>query len=272
MFDIKDKEFTKLSEYMKTYYGINLKPEKKPLVVSRLQNVLSECNFPDFTTYLNYVMSDKTGEAATTLINKLTTNHTFFMREAEHFSYFKNTVLPYLSSTQTNKKDLRIWSAGCSSGEEPYTLAMIISDYFGPSRDLWDTKILATDISSNVLEEATKAKYSNEEISELPKLWKTKYFESINGQNFRVCETIRSEVIFRKFNLNNTSFPFSKKFHVIFCRNVMIYFDSNTKNELVDKFYKLTEPGGYLFIGLSESLDRNESKYNYIMPSVYRRD
>jgi Methylase of chemotaxis methyl-accepting proteins len=272
MLTITDKEFTKLAEYMKTFYGINLKPEKKTLVIGRLQNVLIQGNFPDFTTYFNCILSDKSGEAVTTLINKLTTNHTFFMREVEHFTYFKNTVLPYLASIQANKRDLRIWSAGCSSGEEPYTLAMIISDYFGISKKNWDTKILATDISTKVLDMAEKGLYTSEDISMIPKSWKSQYFTKINEQLYGICNTIKNEVIFRRLNLNNTSFPFTKKFHVIFCRNVMIYFDTKTKKELVERFYELTDPGGYLFIGHSESLSRDESKYKYIIPAVYRKE
>jgi chemotaxis protein methyltransferase CheR len=272
MYTITEKEFTNLADYMRINYGINLKPEKKTLVIGRLQNVLLQGEFPDFTAYFNYIMSDPTGEAVVTMLNKLTTNHTFFMREVEHFSYFKKSVLPYLASSQANKKDLRIWSAGCSSGEEPYTLAMILSDYFGTSKNLWDTKILATDISTNALEKAVKGIYSLEDICALPDSWRTKYFRKLNVDSVALSEAIKQDVIFRRLNLNNVSLPFTKKFHVIFCRNVMIYFDAQTKKKLVERFYELTEPGGYLFIGHSESLDRGESPYKYIMPAVYRKE
>jgi chemotaxis protein methyltransferase CheR len=272
MLNITEKEFKRLSEYIKSYYGINLKQEKKTLVMGRLQNVLLQGKFNNFSSYFDYVNTDKSGEAVTTLINKLTTNHTFFMREAEHFMYFKNTVLPYLSSVEASKRDLRIWSAGCSSGEEPYTLAMIMSDYFGASKGLWDTKILATDISTKVLEKAIKGVYPKDSISALPKHWQMSYFSRYNDIEYIVSETIRKEVIFRRFNLNSTEFPFKNKFHVIFCRNVMIYFDLETKKELVNKFYEIMEPGGYLFIGHSESINRSETRYKYVMPAVYRKE
>lgn len=272
MLFITDKEFTRLSKFIKSNYGINLSEKKKALVVGRLQNLLFEKNFGSFSQYIDYVMEDETGEAIRTLINRITTNHTYFMREAEHFKYFKANVLPYWREQLKSQRDLRIWSAGCSSGEEPYTLAMTIADYFGSEKVLWDTKILATDISLKVLEQAKRGVYSNESLQSLPEKWLKKYFKKINDEKSVIIDNIKNEVVFRVFNLMNTNLPFKKKFHVIFCRNVMIYFDAATKKELVDRFYDHTEPGGYLFIGHSESLNREETRYKYIMPAVYRKE
>jgi chemotaxis protein methyltransferase CheR len=268
---ISNKEFSQLAAYIKANYGINLKEEKKTLVTGRLYNVLMQHGFADFSEYYEYILADKTGDAITTLINKITTNHTYFMREVDHFQYFKNYVLPYLSKT-VKDKDLRIWSAGCSSGEEPYTLSMIIDEYFGSDKLLWDSKVLATDISSKVLEEASKGIYRNEDIGTLPSHWKMSYFNRSDNENSVIANKIKNEVIFRKFNLMESTFPFKRKFHVIFCRNVMIYFDAQTKRELVNKFYDCMEYGGYLFIGHSESLNREETKFKYIMPAVYRKE
>ncbi|MEN6313426.1 MAG: protein-glutamate O-methyltransferase CheR [Clostridiaceae bacterium] len=270
-FTITDKEFWQLSKYIKANYGINLKEEKRALVIGRLHNVLMQNNFKSFSEYFDYVISDKTGNAAATLINKITTNHTFFMREADHFHFFRDTVLPYLAG-KAKEKDLRIWSAGCSSGEEPYTLAMIIEDYFGLEKKWWDTKILATDISSKVLDTAKQGKYENEALANIPVHWKNSYFKKCDSEHYVIVDKLKNEVIYRKFNLMDEVFPFKRKFNVIFCRNVMIYFDSPTKNKLVNKFYDFTEPGGYLFIGHSESLNRDETKYKYLMPAVYRKE
>lgn len=272
MISISEKEFQQLADYVKSNYGINLNKEKKALVVGRLQNVLMQNNFKSFSQYYKHILSDSTGEAAVTLVNRLTTNHTFFMREVEHFDYFRTTVLPYLASVEKKQKDLRIWSAGCSTGEEPYTLAMIIADYLGLEKDLWDSKVLATDISAKALGTAVAGVYPNEELLNLPKQWRQKYFRSMDDKKSLVTEKIRGEVVFRSFNLMNRNFPFRKKFHVIFCRNVMIYFDPPTKRDLVNRFYDFMEPGGYLFIGHSESLNRNETNYKYIMPAVYRKE
>lgn len=271
MINITEKEFAKLAEFIKANYGINLKEEKKSLVIGRLHNVLLQNDFDSFSDYFDYVVSDKTGNAITVLIDKITTNHTFFMREVDHFYYFKNTVLPYLANT-VRDKDLRIWSAGCSTGEEPYTLAMILDEYFGSEKTLWDSKILATDISSKVLDTAKKGIYSNEEIALLPVQWRLNYFRKHDFGNSILIDKIRDEVIYRKFNLMEEVFPFKRRLHVIFCRNVMIYFDNKTRDALVNKYYEQLENGGYLFIGHSESLNRGTTRFKYIMPAVYRKE
>jgi chemotaxis protein methyltransferase CheR len=268
---ITDKEFKLLAAFIKAHYGIYLKTEKQALVTGRLQHVLIDHNFNSFSEYYDYLIADKTGNAAAVLINKITTNHTFFMREAEHFDYFKDKVLSYLKNT-VHDRDLRIWSAGCSSGEEPYTLAMILDEYFGWEKNLWDSKILATDISGSILDKAMKGIYKSEEIASLPPFWRHSYLNKFDEENSIFNERIRNEVIFRQFNLMNKTYPFKKKFHVIFCRNVMIYFDAETKRELVNKFYDSMEYGGYLFIGHSESLNHEDSKFRYILPAVYRKE
>ncbi|AKN31866.1 chemotaxis protein CheR [Clostridium carboxidivorans P7] len=269
MIHIKQDEFKELTDYLKSNYGINL-TKKKILIEGRLNNILIEKGFKNFRDYLNFLFNDMSKNELTLLINKLTTNHTFFMREAAHFQYFKNEVLPYLES-KVKDRDLRIWSAGCSSGEEPYTLAMILQDYFQGNKAAWDKKVLATDISVNVIHTGERGIYSKESIENIPASWKLNYFNKIDNDNYQVSDKLRKEVIFRIFNLMDEVFPFKKKFHVIFCRNVMIYFDAKTKMELVNKFYKMTEPGGYIFIGHSESISRDETDYRYIMPGVYRK-
>lgn len=270
-FSITDKEFNQLARYIKANYGINLKKEKKTLVTSRLHNVLIQNGIKSFTEYYDYIISDQTGNAAATLVNKITTNHTFFMREADHFIYFRDSVLPFFTNV-VKDRDLRIWSAGCSTGEEPYTLAMTMDEFFGKKKTLWDTQILATDISEKVLETAAKGIYDNKKIATLPLKWKNEYFKQVDSEYSIIVDRIRNDVLYRKFNLMDKVFPFKRKFHVIFCRNVMIYFDRKTKMELINKFYDMTEYGGYLFIGHSESLNREETKYKYLMPAVYRKE
>lgn len=268
MIRIKDNEFRELTKFLKINYGINL-IQKKNLVEGRLGNVLLEKGFNSFREYLDYVYSDYTKNELTMLINKLTTNHTFFMREPRHFEYLKNNVLPYLHFA-VKDKDLRIWSAGCSSGEEAYTLAMILEEYFAEEKSLWDKKILATDISVDALKKAADGIYCAEALEKISERWKLQFFKKFDNGNYKVTDELKKEVIFRVFNLMD-EFPFRRKFHVIFCRNVMIYFDKETKERLIKKFYDMTERGGYLFVGLSESINREEVSYSYIMPSVYRK-
>jgi chemotaxis protein methyltransferase CheR len=270
MITITKKEFVQLTAFIKENYGIHLKAEKEALVIGRLQNVLLQNGFKSFSQYYDYLIEDKSGVAIATLLDKITTNHTYFMREADHFTYFQNAVLPYLEKKVTDK-DIRIWCAGCSSGEEPYTLAMILDEYFEKERLYWDKKVLATDISGKVLEEATKGIYSNKDIETLPAKWKLNYLKKFNADHSVFTDHIKNEIIFRKFNLMEPVFPFRKKFHVIFCRNVMIYFDDKTRSRLVAKFYDALEEGGYLFIGHSEALNRETTSFKYVMPAVYRK-
>lgn len=270
MIVITDKEFKKLADCIKSNYGIYLQETKKSLVTGRLNILLAEKNFTNFSEYFDYVANDNTGLALDALIDKITTNHTFFMREADHFYYFRDKVLPYLAVT-VRDKDIRTWSAGCSSGEEAFTIAMIMSDFFGKDKNLWDSKVLATDISGKMLDIARNGIYKNEAIVKLPSFWKLNYFKKYDDENSILKDDIKKDVVFRRFNLMEDVYPFKRKFHTIFCRNVMIYFDENTKYELVDKFYDQMEYGGYLFIGHSETLSREKTRFNYIMPAVYRK-
>lgn len=269
MNQITNKEFDLIRSYAKEHYGINLGDEKKSLVFSRLRSVLAELKFDNFSDYYKYLINDKTGRAAITFIDKLTTNHTYFMREVEHFYYFRDTVLPYLEEN-VKDKDLRIWCAGCSSGEESYTLEIMLDEYFN-SKGGWNTELLATDISTNVLKKAVKGVYSKEQIKPLDEKWKKNYFENYDKDNVTVKKNIKDKITYRKFNLMTDDFPFKKKFHVIFCRNVMIYFDNATRDRLVEKFYNMSEEGAYLFIGHSESLNNTNTKYKYISPAIYRK-
>ena len=268
--NITDKEFSQIVNLLKSSYGINLS-QKKNLIVGRLQNYLQRSEYNSFSEFYEHVISDRTGDAITFLINKLTTNYTYFLREIEHYDFFTSTVLPYITSTD-KKKDMRVWSAGCSSGEEAYTIAMYIDDYFKLNKKGWDTKILATDISERVLSLAAEGIYLTENLEPLKQAWRASYFKQIDDERSQVVERIRKEIFFRKFNLMERHLPFKKKFHNIWCRNVMIYFDAKTKNELVERFYEATEPGGYLFVGHSESIARGETRYRYVKPAIYRKD
>lgn len=270
MISIAENEFQQLVGYVKSHCGLDLSA-KKHLIEGRLQNVLASLEMDSFGEYYRYLVSDKTGKAVITLLNKLTTNHTYFMRESDHFQFFQERILPYLEKS-VGSKDLRIWSAGCSTGEEPYTLAMILSDFFGDKKWLWDTRVLATDISRKALDIAMAGVYTGEQIRVLPESWRRKYIQPLGEERYRITEKIRNEVIFRAFNLMNPVYPFKRKFHVIFCRNVMIYFDGPTKRELLEKYYENTEPGGYLFIGHAESIPRDMTRYKYVRPAVYRKE
>ncbi|SDN19251.1 CheR family methyltransferase [Acetanaerobacterium elongatum] len=268
MVSLSDIEFDRITGYLKTNYGINL-TKKRTLIESRMASTLAEKGFTNFTDYFNAVLQDPSKKEMSLLISKLTTNHTYFLREVEHFNYFTSTILPEFERTNRNH-EIRIWSAGCSSGEEPYTLAMVIQDYFGTKKQQWNTKILASDISLKVLDKAKSGIYSAESIQNVPEKWKSKYFTAVDANTVEVKPFIKDEVVYRQINLMD-NFTFKNSFDIILCRNVMIYFDTPTKQQLISKFYNNTRPGGYLFIGHAETINRESSQYKYLMPAIYQK-
>jgi len=267
MIRLTDKEFTDIVTYIKSNYGINL-THKRQLIESRMQSVLISKGFNSFTEYFDLVKQNKSDEI-TAMLNKLTTNHTYFYREPAHFEFLKNTILP-LQERTNSRRDIRIWSAGCSSGEEAYTAIMTMMDYFGLKRTSWDYRILATDISLKAMEAAKNGLYGVESLKDIPKVWEQKYFVNQGENLFELKEDVRSQVFFKRMNLMEP-FSFRQPFDLIFCRNVMIYFDQPTKNALINKFYDVLKPGGYLFIGHSETVQRDTSKFLYVEPSIYQK-
>lgn len=270
---ISDVEFQTIRTLVYDRFGINLTDQKRGLVVGRLQRVLKTKGLQNFSEYCKYIEQDQSGQALVELVNRISTNYTYFNRENAHFDFFVQHALPKIVQQLKleNSKDIRIWSAGCSTGEEPYYLVMLMMEYFGREYGLWDAGILATDISARVLQNALAGVYSEEQIGRVPKHLINKYFTKEKNGRFKVIDAVKKEVIYRRFNLMNKYFPFRKPFHIIFCRNVMIYFDRPTRMALVDRFFNVTAPKGYLFIGHSESLGRGETPYKYIMPAVYEK-
>lgn len=251
---------------MQNNYGINLE-QQLALVETRLEPMVRTRGFSSFGEYLDFVFHDASMEESKALVTRLTTNYTYFWREVEHYNYMREKILPNLRNTLPDK-DIRVWSAGCSSGEEAYTAAMVMDEFFGFAKKDWDTTILATDISQPVLQAAREGVYPAERLQKLSPAWKTKYFTRDGNNHYRISDSLRREVLFQPFNLMSR-FPFKKKFHIIFCRNVMIYFNPKTTIELLSKFYDSLEVGGYLFVGLSESVDRDNTKFKFADPSIY---
>ncbi len=265
-----DEEFIRIKTYLKMKYGIDMKG-KKAIVEGRLDNYLRINGWTSYSQFMNDVESDKTGKLEKQLVNSLSTNHTYFMREAEHFEFLRREILPYLRRKESRIKDLRVWCAASSSGEEAYTLAMIMLDFFGLEHNNWNTQILATDVSTDALRIAVNGVYTSEQIEPIPDNWKRRFFRRVDEtDDYIVSDELKNEVLFRKFNLME-DFPFRRKMHVIFLRNVMIYFDEPTKNKLLHKIYDCLEPGGYLFLGRTETLNRQDIPFNLVMPSVFRK-
>lgn len=266
---IEQEDFLRLKTYMQDHFGINL-DKKQTLVEGRLANTLTQAGYTSFYDYIEDVMRDKTGEKIALLTTKLTTNYSYFMREQAHYEFMTRVALPFWKE-RIRDKDLRIWSAGCSSGEEAYTTAMVLKEYFGREKSAWDSTILATDISARVLSEAKAAVYPLQRLEKLPPEWQRKYFTPAGPDMVQVKPELQKEVVFGHFNLMDEFTRFKKKFHIIFCRNVMIYFDFATKEALANRFYHALEPGGFLFVGLSESITGMKTPFQQVGSAIYRK-
>jgi chemotaxis protein methyltransferase CheR len=271
---ISDEEFSLLRTLIHQRFGINLSDQKKSLLVGRLQKLLRHSGYVTFRDYYEALLNDQSEQKLGQLVDRISTNHTYFNREKAHFDYFFHTVLPEVADRlrRAGDLDLRIWCAGCSTGEEPYMLLMLLHEHFGQEYKRWNCGILATDISSRVLGIAEQGVYPEDKIAMLPEKLKSKYLRPSGDGQYAFQESLRREATFRRFNLMNERFPFRKPFHIIFCRNVMIYFDAQTRWALVNRFHQVMQPGGYLFIGHSETLGRQQNLFKYVMPAVYQKE
>lgn len=266
--ELEQEDFLRLYKYIQKCYGIDLSKKKK-LIESRLGGSVVSSGYSNFHDYVDMIVSGKNNDVTIRVVNKLTTNYTYFLREIEHFDFLQNVILPELEKKHQRDRVLSIWSAGCSSGQEPYTISMYLKEYFEKKGD-WDLRILASDISQNILSTATNPQYPADSLKEVPPAWKQKYFRQLPDGDFTVSPDLRRNVIFKTFNLMDP-IRWKRKFDLIFCRNVMIYFDQPTKDALVQRFYDYTVPEGYLFIGHSEGLTKNNNPYTYIKPAIYQR-
>lgn len=264
---ISDADFLRLTQFIQHTYGIDL-TKKRQLIVSRLSYTIQTMGYENFDSFISQLLTKRNPSDIELVINKLTTNYTFFMREPAHFNFFQKTILPELVLKHEKDRVLSIWSAGCSSGEEPYTIAMYLRDYLGLRAKDWDTRIYATDISQKALSAANEGIYDLPDT--IPSEWKRRYFQlDAKSGRFQVIPEIRKHIKFQTFNLM-TPIRFPTKFDVIFCRNVMIYFDQPTKDALVQRFFQATKPGGYLLIGHSETLNRN-SGYQPVAAATFKK-
>lgn len=263
---ITDKDFNRLVSFVQSKYGIDLH-QKRQLVTSRLSSTVKGMGYNSFTEYVDYLLKKGSGDDINQLLSRLTTNYTYFMREVESFDYFTSTILPDIVRRHQRDKCLSIWSAACSSGEEPYNVSMYIMDHLGGQASAWDTRMLASDISVDVLNKAKKGIYELPDT--IPPQWRKNYFKPVGGKMFEVAPKIKQNVIFKQFNLMDP-IHFKRKFDVIFCRNVMIYFDQPTKSALARRMFDATVPGGYLIISKAENLPP-DTPYTRVATSIFQK-
>ena len=257
-------EFEQIRQLAHRTFGLDLKPGKEELVSARLRKLVRAGGHGSFQTYYRSVLEDRSGGSLLAMIDALATNHTSFLREPDHFDFLRREVLPQL----TNRDTIEVWTAACSTGEEVWTLAMLLNEASGPQK----IRIHASDISNKALTAAQAASYPRERCAGIPAQWLSRYFtpERPPSTNFRISPALRSQAAFRRINLVEP-YSWNHAFPIIFCRNVMIYFDRNTQEKVVSRISEYLEPGGYLFVGHAESLTRIQHKLDYVKPAIYRK-
>ena len=271
-FKFTQRDFKFLKQIANERTGIVVTDEKYDMFYSRLSRRGRALGLNSFAEYCEVVRNDQSGEEVLELVNSITTNLTAFFRENHHFDYLSKTVLPELKQKNLNTRKIRIWSAGCSTGEEPYSLAITLKE----AEHLltgWDSQILATDIDSNVLAKASSGVYPVERVSGIPKARLRKWFFRGKGENagkVRLKPELKQLIQFGQLNLMD-DWKMSEPQDVIFCRNVIIYFDKETKQRLVDRYADNLKVGGYLFIGHSESLYKVTDRFELIGNTIYRK-
>ena len=267
-------DFSRLADVVYRHCGINLNDGKRTLVEARLGKLVRQGGFASPADYLDEVLDRPADPAFVKLIDALSTNLTSFFRENDHFQHLTREFLPELLARKAavGVRRIRAWSAGCSSGEEPYTLAMVLSEAV-PAVDRWDVKILATDISTKVLATAEQGSYDAERTAGIPPQLRAKYFAAnrLDGHAFFDAQaSLRRMIAFRRLNLMEP-WPFAGPFDFIFCRNVMIYFDKPTQAALVNRYHQALAPGGLLFTGHSESLTGVKHPFEFVRATIYRK-
>ena len=271
--ELTQREYELFRQLVYVHSGINLGQEKQHLLRARLGKRLRAGHFRSFREYYEFVLNDKTGEELATVLDAISTNTTHFYREKRHFDLLAKMVTDDLKTHAQRRRTIRIWSAGCSSGEEPYSIAMTVYDIVKHHPEV-EVKILATDLSVEMLSQARLGVYDAIRLGTLPPSFAKAYFVAYGGYRsgkVQVIPEVRKLITFARFNLIQEKFRFKNPFDAIFCRNVMIYFDRPTQQALVARFHEHLKPGGLLLIGHSESLNSLKHNYHYVEPAVYRK-
>jgi len=268
---LRDADFRKIVQLVMDTAGIVLSDRKRPFVQGRLGRRLRVLGLADFRQYCNLLETPAGNDERGMLINAITTNHTAFFREPHHFTFLTKTILPTVAAAAGNSQSgrLRIWSAGCSSGEEPYTIAMTLRDH-QPSLAGWDVKILATDLDTNVVAHAAAGIYDAERMESVPSTLRKRFVTELADGRSQMNDDLYSLITFSPLNLLQ-KWPMKGPFDVIFCRNVVIYFDKPTQRTLFDRYAEMLKPDGWLFIGHSESLLNVTDRFNLVGRTTYRR-
>ena len=272
-FELSKEDFNFICQYVYDFAGIVLNASKKEMVYRRLTRIIRERKISSFTEYCDLLKAEPEKEKDF-FINAITTNLTSFFREQHHFDYMVKHELPKLiKNSLTNHKRLRIWSSASSTGEEPYSIAITLLETMKGSLGQWDAKILATDIDSNVLAAGKNGVYDERRIEDIPKKFKEKYFHKgvgVNKSKVKVDKELSKLITFKQLNLLH-DWPMKGPFDIIFCRNVIIYFDKETQQELFARYYEMLTPGGLLILGHSENLGPYQAHFDNVGRTIFRK-
>jgi chemotaxis protein methyltransferase CheR len=271
-FRFTEQDFARVRTLLYQYAGISLNDSKVDLVYGRLSRRLRATGYTDFKSYLAFVTSAHGGAELVNFVNALTTNLTAFFREPHHFDYLQQRLLPESMRWHDCDRRIRYWSAGCSTGEEAYSIAMVVREHLPAARD-WDLKILATDLDSSVVEAARGGRYTAQRIAGLSRQRAAKWFHAMGDRGsdeVQIDASLRELVTFKQLNLMQ-QWPMRGPFDAIFCRNVVIYFDKPTQQNLFDRYADLLVEGGYLFLGHSESMYQLCDRFELIGQTIYRK-
>ena len=265
--ELTPSEYTEFQGIIRELTGITMGDSKRQLVHRRLTARLRALGLSSFRDYINYLKNGDAQELEA-FTNSVTTNLTSFFRESHHFDYFANTILPEISAKKASKR-LRVWSAGCSTGEEPYSIAITLKESLANLGE-WDARLLATDIDSDVLRTCRAGRYADQRVEKVPPGKLKRWFRQVDGGEFELRNDVKSLITFNQLNLMN-EWPMRGKFDVIFCRNVIIYFDKPTQRVLIDRYANILENGGYLILGHSESLFNVTDRFSLIGQTIYKK-
>ncbi|EAT15433.1 protein-glutamate O-methyltransferase CheR [Desulfuromonas acetoxidans] len=274
---LTQRDFDRLSRYIYQELGITLSDSKRSMLMGRLTKRVRALKLSSISEYCDFIFTEEGQKFERVhLFDVITTNKTDFFREANHFDYLTQTILPSWQRELPRRRSFKIWSAGCSSGEEPYTMSMVLADYAEkqPAGD-FNYEIIATDISTKVLDHAKKAIYHADRIVPVPMEMRSRYLLRSKDRNnplVRIAPVLRKKIRFGRLNFMDADFSLPHPMDVIFCRNVIIYFDKETQERLVRKFCRKLQPGGFLFLGHSESLHGFDLPLTQVAPTVYRVD
>jgi chemotaxis protein methyltransferase CheR len=268
---MSDAQFLTVANLIESKTGLQLPESKRPLVLGRLQSLVRQSGHSSLQDWFQAEMRRPSAATVSALVDAMTTNHTYFWREADHFIRLRDEVIPDIARKRKSQKDIRIWCGAASRGQEPYTIQMMAREALKDDYPNWMAGLLATDIDTQALAHSRRGQFSDEDVQRLPAELRQKYFRRTDPEMWQVVPDLQRDAVFRRLNLMQPTLPFKHALDVVFLRNVLIYFDNPTKEALLRRIHNQLAPGGWLFVGTSESLQVLSTPFQVVGPGAYRK-